>query len=105
MIEISSLSTIYVKVPITAKKDGADFDPSGDIVRMAFVPEDTNPVVGDWKSASWEATGWGNGAVFARCLIGPAGVATLTPGIKDVWVDVADSPEHPSARAGKVLVT
>lgn len=105
MIQISSLSTIYVKVPVKARKNGLDFDPSGDVVQMAFVAEGTSPVVGDWKSASWEPTGWGNGAVFARCLVGPGGVVTLTPGILDVWVDVADAPERPRARAGKVLVT
>ncbi len=37
-MRISSLSKEYVRVPVSAREDGAIVDPTSDVVAMAFTP-------------------------------------------------------------------
>lgn len=102
-MELSSLSTEYVKVPVAATVNGAVIDPTGDPVSMAFMALGLAPSGGDWKTGSWETIGTTR---YARCLVGPAGgVITL---VKDttyaLWLKVTDSPEAPVRRVGQVVV-
>jgi hypothetical protein len=102
---ISSASLEYVKARVFAKMSGAVIDPTADVVTMAFLASDADPVSGDFKAASWETdTTTDPDSYFARCLVGPGGAATLTDGIYTVWVKIADSPEIPVKRAGQVIV-
>lgn len=102
-LRISSLSTEYVRVPVTATKNGLPYDPTSSTVQMAFPGYGVEPITGDWKSASWETQG---GNYWARCLIGPSGgTITLADGFYDVWVKIADSPETPVRRAGTLTIT
>lgn len=101
-VRISTLSTEYVLVPVQGRAAGANVDLSSLTVRMAFMDRGQRPSSGDWKAASWETgdfSGWYN----ARCLVGPTGVITLTPGSYDVWIEITDAPEKPIRKVG-VLV-
>lgn len=110
MIEISSISKIYIKVLVTALKSGVADDPTGDVVQFAFMTQEpdpgdptSTPAGGDWVSGSWETSRRG---YFARCLVGPGGAKQLTPSETPywVWVWVTDSPEQPKEPVGAVKV-
>lgn len=95
----SSLSTEYVRVAIDA-----GVDPTADNVQMAFPVTGVAPVLGDWKSATWETS---DGTYYARCLVGPGigGVVSLTAGgLYDVYVKIADNPETVVRNTGALAV-
>ena len=69
---------------------------------MALPVVDVEPVVGDWKIASWETVDVDD--FFARMLVGPGGVITLTPGDYDILVKIDATPEIPVLRAGLLRV-
>ena len=107
MTGISSLSLNYVKVAVSATDSGSAVDITSGTVTMAFTAVGTEPVSGDWKTASWEtdATRTPN-RYYARCLVGPSGTVTLTDGTYDVWVKVSGvGSEVPIIRAGQLVVT
>lgn len=100
MLEISTASTEYVRVQVQAREDGADVDPTGDTAEMAFTTGGA-PQSGDWQTASWETDSTVTPtAYYARCLVGPAGAATLTAGLWTVWLRVTDNPEVIVRRCG-----
>lgn len=73
------------------------YDPTTDIVQMAFIPHAPYPVApdsGDWNTASWETD---LGPVYwATCLVGPAnGGVPLAAGTYQTWVKVTDNPAVP----------
>lgn len=103
-MELSVLSTEYVKVSVSAFVGGQYIDPSGDTVQMAFPLKGVDPVSGDWKAASWETVD--ATTHNARCLVGPAGgVIQLAKGAYEVWVKITDSPEVPAKNAGFLRIT
>lgn len=99
MITMSVLSTQYVMVPVDTTANGAPYNPTADVVQMAFMltPPGSNPGVSDWKTASWVTTSSGNYTV--RCLVGPAGTA-LAVGNYNVWIKITDNPEVPVQNVG-----
>lgn len=101
-MNISSLSTEYIKVPVTATVSGVAINPTTDTVQFAFTAADVNPVLADWKSGTWETSG---GVYYARCLVGPAGTVTLAAGDYWVWLKVTDNPEVPVRAVGALRVT
>lgn len=107
MIQISNLSKEYVKVPVVATDSGAHVDITVGTVTMAFTAVGTEPVSGDWKSASWEtdATRFPM-RYYARCLVGPSATVTLTDGTYDVWVKISGvGSEIPVQKAGQIQIT
>lgn len=103
-MQLSVLSTEYVRVPIAATSSGATVDPTGDTVQMAFPVHGVDPVNADWKAASWETDATITPhAYYARCLVGPSQVV-LAAGTYDVWVKVTDNPEIPARLAGQLQV-
>jgi hypothetical protein len=100
MREISSESLEYIKVWVDAKRSGASFDPTGDVVEVAFT---TGPdiVEEDWNEGSWEVIGR---KYYARCLVGPGGTIELDDGSYQVWVRITDNPEIPVLKAGTIKV-
>jgi len=101
MLRISTESKEYVKVPVTAKKSGIAFDPTGDVVKMAFSASEHLGVSPTWLTASWES---GAGRYWARCVVGPGGVVQLTAGTWWVFVQITDNPEVPVVGAGAIEV-
>jgi hypothetical protein len=105
VLQQSTASTEYVRVPIAARSAGADVDPTGDTVVMAFLTGVGPPVSGDWKTASWDTDSTTTPPTYrAQCLVGPAGAVTLTAAVYSVWVKVTDSPEVPVKRAGQIKI-
>ena len=100
---ISALSTQYVQVPVRAFQQGQPYNPTADVVEMAFVAGWTEPVT--WYPASWAWTIASNGYYAIQCLVGPAGAANLAQGTYSVWVHVADNPEVPVASTGTLTIT
>ena len=99
---ISAASLEYVKAKVRVVKNGALYDPTSDLVTMAFTATEDLPakdVV--WSEASWETV---DGEHYARCLVGPDGDAELIAGVYYVWVTVVDDPEVPVKPAGILLV-
>lgn len=98
---ISSLSQVYVKVPVEFQESGVVVDPTGDDVEIAFTTVGSDPVSDDWNTSEWETAG----SIYkARCLVGPAGTITLTKDrAYNVWVRVTDSPETPVLRHPSLL--
>lgn len=101
-VQISSLSTEYVRVPTSARSSGSYVDPTSFAVQMAFTVNDTEPVGGDWKAAVWVTD---VSTYYIQCLIGPAGgTVTLSNGSYDVWVKINASPETVIRRVGYLVV-
>lgn len=96
-MEMSSLSTEYVEIPVIFTVGGAVQDPRGDTVQLAFPAYGVDPVGGDWVTGSWEPVG---PPYVARALVGPGSSKVLSKGSYDVWVKVADNPETPAKKAG-----
>lgn len=105
MLQISTASLEYVRVAVSANASGTAIDPTGSTVQMAFMATESAPSVSDWKSATWETdTSTNPDTYHARCLVGPAGAATLTAGTYVAWVKVLSSPETPVLRCGYLRV-
>jgi hypothetical protein len=106
-ITISHLSTEYVLVPISATKQGVSYNPTGDVVQMAFMPNTAQqPGVSDWQTASWDTDS--TNIIYpysAKCLVGPSGVITLVTGTYVIFVKITDNPETPVLVAGQLAVT
>ncbi len=94
----------YVPVPVRALVNGAPYDPTADVVEMAFIPtSQAYPVDSDWNAATWETSGVAAGTEYlAVCLVGP-GAVELPAGVYSVFVRVTDSPEVPVVKADSCL--
>jgi hypothetical protein len=93
-MRISSLSTEYITVSVTALVAGFPVDVTADTVKWAVVAPGVDPV-------TWWTGDWANGK--ARILVGPA-VNALAKGFWDVWLSVTDSPEIPVRLIGQLDV-
>lgn len=100
-MQINVLSLQDVLWPVPATKLGASFDPTADVVRLAFKPVGVAPVSGDFVTGFWET--WANGVHYAGVLIGPGGTIALQLGSYTVFVKVTDSPEIPVMQAPGTL--
>jgi len=100
-VQLSQLSLQYLYVPVAATKNGVAYNPTGDPVAMAFMPQATQvPQSGDWQAAGWTTVA--TNVIYpysAGCLIGPGGTITLGVGTYVVYVRVTDSPEVPVQQA------
>jgi len=95
-VRISSLSTVYLTVPVSATRAGIALDLSSDVVEWAFPARGAAPVtwiVGDWAAG------------LARVLLGPVGGTVLLAGFYDAWLRVTDSPERPVLQVGGFQIT
>lgn len=102
MLKISILSTVFVKSRITATKNGLTYNPTADVVEVAFVGPGVTPTPADWHAASWE-TG-GIGVYYARLLVGPVAGLALPVGTYVMWARITDNPEVPALEAGPLRI-
>lgn len=104
-LHISTLSTEYVRIPVSARVSGAWVNLTADAVTIALPARGVAPVSGDWKAASWETDSTTSPATYyARLLVGPgAGGTTYLAGPYDCYVKVTDNPEVPVLLAGQVV--
>ena len=100
MQTLSSLATEFVRFHVTATlADGTTLDLSNDTVQMAFVPVGQKPATGDWRTATWVEPN------VTGLLVGPDGGTVLAVGAYDVWLQVLDSTEHPTAKYDTLRIT
>lgn len=95
-VVISDLSTVFIKSRITATKNGTAYNPTADLVEVAFKTPGVDPAGPDWHAASWETAGT---AYYARLLVGPVGGLVLAVGTYRMWIRITDSPEVPVLEA------
>ena len=96
-VKLSSLSTEYIRVPVSATENGQPVDPTSSTVEFAFM---TDPKLEPttWYNGSWETAGT---TYYARILIGSgAGGTALADGKYYVWLRITGSPEIPVRRVG-----
>lgn len=91
---VSTLSTEYVTVSVSATSGGSPVDLTGTTVEWSFTAPGAQPT--DWHPGEWVAGS-------TRILIGPAAIP-LTVGYHDVWLRITDSPEIPVRRVGQIKV-
>lgn len=104
-LRIPIISTEYVRVQVTATKNGTIFDPTGDTVYFQFTATNAEPAASapgaPWASGAWETAG---NSFVALGLVGPNGGTSLTVGTYAIWVQVGDSPEQPARNVGTVQI-
>jgi len=101
-LSISSLSTVYVQVPVSATFNGIIHDPTADTVQMAFMTGTAKPSGPDWHTGGWDTA---PGPVYsAQVLIGPSGGVSLAVGVYTVWLKITDSPEIPVDTVGFLTI-
>lgn len=101
----SRLDTSFVQVPVQAIVDGKSYDPTADVVKLAFMAGWALPGSGDWHAGQW-STSAAAGIYLAQCLVGPGtGGLNLAAGTYTVWVQITDNPEVPVINAGTLAVT
>ena len=105
-LAISSLTTEYVRVPVSAQEQGVRVSPTNDTVKLAFPLRDIDPQGSDWNVAGWETDTTGPSPVYyARLIIGPTGGAVaLAKGLYDVWVQILAGAETVIRKAGEIIV-
>jgi hypothetical protein len=103
---MSAQTTEYIRVPVSATDSGAAIDPTSDTAQMAFVAAGAAPLVGDFKSATWETdTSTTPSTYYVRALVGPTGgVVTLTSNLYDIYIKIGDNPETVVQRTGAVWI-
>ena len=106
-IGLSQLATEYVLIPVAATKAGVPYNPTGDIVQFAFMPQATQvPGNSDWVTGSWDTD---TASVIypysAKCLVGPSGAITLGIGTFVIYVKITDAPEVPVLIAGQLQIS
>lgn len=102
-LTFSSLATMQVQVPITARVNGdLSYDPTGDAVQMAFIIGAAKPAAADWHAGTWTTDP--GPEYLAQCLVGPNGGVVLDPGTYQIWVKITDNPEQPVIQAGQLVI-
>lgn len=106
-IGMNHLSTQYVFIPVNATKSGVAYNPTGDPVVFAFMPQATQvPALSDWVAGSWDTDTTSLLYPYqAKCLVGPSGAITLGLGTYVVYLKITDNPEIPVIIAGQLQVT
>lgn len=99
MATLSVLATEYVKSRVTATVGCVAYNPTGDVVEVAFPAPGVSPTV--WSVGSWETCGT---TYYARILVGPAGTVTLPVGTYTMWLRITDAPEIPVMEAGTLRI-
>lgn len=102
---MSSLSTEYVLVPVSARVEGILINPTGDEVQFAFKSDGTDPAPADWLTGSWASTSPLNNYYQAQILVGPGiGGNVLAIGTYVVWLKITDNPEIPVRQPGTLTI-
>lgn len=96
ILELSHLTDEMVRVPSRERINGADVDPTGATVSIAFVTVGTAPVSGDYGSATWETDATVSPSRYFACRK----ASTLAAGDYGIWVQVATGTETVQREVG-----
>lgn len=100
----SQLSSAPVIIPVKATVAGVNYDPTGDIVQVAFMPNAVqSPGDTDWQSAFWIASSSPLYPQSVQCVVGPNGVQ-LGTGRYQVFIKISDDPETPVRFCGELAI-
>jgi hypothetical protein len=100
-LNLSSLSTEYVQVPVSIIVSGTPINPTTDVVQFAFT-KGTKPTNPDWIAGLWDTA---PGGYLAQCLVGPNGGVSLALGTYQIWLKIFDAPETPVRQVGSLAIT
>lgn len=104
-VRIPVISTEYVRVQVTATKNGQTYNPTGDTVYFQYTTVNSEPSAAapgaSWTAGAWETVG---STYIALGLVGSNGGVSLSVGTYAIWVQVGDSPEQPARNAGSLQV-
>lgn len=91
-----SIELVGVRITATTVA-GTAVVPTGYTVTVAVAPENTTPVAGDFKPATWQT---GSRGTYAVLLVGTGStVGVLAAGNYRLWAKIAASPETPVVRS------
>lgn len=104
-IQMSSLSSEFIRSRVSAIEAGVAVDPTSDVVGFAFeLLAVTEPA--SFTTGTWETDSSGPDPVYyARIQIGPGGDIVLANGEYYGWLKITDSPEIPVRRIGRLRIT
>jgi hypothetical protein len=106
-LTLSHLSTEYVLVPLQVTKSGVSYNPTGDTLQFAFMPNSVQqPTSGDWVNGVWETVA--TNIIYpynATCLVGPSGSTALTTGTYIIYLKITDNPEVPVLVGGQLVIS
>ena len=111
MITLTQLasSTEPVQIQVKATSDGSSYDPTGDLVYIAFVAEggtEPSPSGSQWNAATWEVDPGDPPTYWASILVGPLnGGIALTAGTYICYVKVTDNPAVPVKPGCYLIIT
>lgn len=92
----SRLTSQFVPMEVVT----TDPSPTSKLVSIAVKPRDTDPEVGDFKTAAWIP-----GTTKAQVMVGPGtAVGELAPGVYKLWTKVTATPEIPVLESTNCLV-
>lgn len=100
-VNLSSLSTEFIQVPVSIIASGTPINPTSDVVQFAF-KKSGKPTGPDWIVGSWDSA---PGGYLAQCLVGPDGDAVLDLGTYSIWLKIFDNPETPVRPVGLLAIT
>lgn len=95
----SVASVEYLRLPVTATRDGVEIDPTSEPVSVAIPASGVAPSV--WVGAAWETNG---PPYIIRVLIGPGTSFPLSAGRYDVYWKIDDAPEAPVVFADELVI-
>jgi hypothetical protein len=99
-VNISILSTEYVKAPVAAVVNGATVDPTSDTVTVAWARPGDEPTA--FSAASWETDSTTTPTTYLARRLLTAGDLAAGPWV--MWVKVVHSPETIVVPAGVFTV-
>jgi hypothetical protein len=104
-LQISSLTSEYIRSRVDAKEAGVQVDPTATAPEFAFMTDAaTEP--SSYTLGSWETDNTGPDPVYyARIQVGTGGDIVLTDDDYWVWLKVVSAPETPIRRIGRLKVT
>lgn len=101
----TSLEYLKVATNGTDVETGDPIDPTGDVVRIAFMTHGAIPGDDDWIDATWADPDTSE-HFTAFCLVGPGGDVELAKGYYSVFLKITDDPEIPVIRIpGRLTLT
>jgi hypothetical protein len=109
MVTLTQLasSTEPVQFQVAATQNGAPYNPTGDAVAVAFIPDgqaEPAPASASWQAATWETDP--GGIYWASILVGPLnGGVNLAAGTYLAYIKVTDNPAVPIRAAAFLRIT
>lgn len=99
---ISALSLETLRFPVFADAAGTIYNPTADAFAAAFLPPNTDPQAGDWKTGGWDTTAIGT--YTGTILVGPGGATALAKGDYFVWARITTATETVIRQVGELAV-